>query len=180
MNRRQFFLTGIAFIGAGCIESSDPPNDAGTPNDAESSASPTTSPKPTENCPSYLMVVGNEMGREVTVYLSVTATGSRHRAMDSPTATRAEDSTPEETPVETFSDSFTLPIDAYKRYDSIQMKDGDHILSVDVENGPEGKWEIHRGMFGRHEAINVNIAGEEEIYFSYPTIDRTCNGTETS
>lgn len=172
MKRRKLVaITSSTLFSTGCIErfdQGDRPTAATSPTDTDESTEGQAS-----DCNTEQMVLLNDIPRKVSGELTVTETGSRYRGMDSPTATAAEDSTPEETPTVTFSDSFTLQKEENKYYEQLPMNDGRHILEVVIQDGPEGSYEISPDSFNSNKMISVAL-NEDKIHFSNPYDDPAC------
>ena len=179
MKRRSFIAAGSMLITAGCIntergddgsKSGDSPTKSTSP--VESSSSKTASTSPTETpCSIPDMLIGNDTGQAVTVHVTITETGSRYRGMESPTKTLQDSSTPEETPVETYSTTINMDVEENRGFEEIPLNTHEHILRVAVEDGPEGEFDFNPSMIGRSQLINVTL-NKEEILFSNP--NATC------
>lgn len=182
MNRRQLLVVaGSAIVGSGCTEVADEGSDGDpTSGSATESDSPTptqtTSPQTqTVDCTVEDLFVANHTGREVTVTITVTDPGSRYKG-GSPTPTTAKHSPPTETPVETFTDTITLPVDGHKSYKTIPVNSGNHIIDVQVEDGPATRFDVLPRYFANNRSVSVSI-DEDEIFYSFPTEDppSSCN-----
>lgn len=165
MKRRYLLVaSGSALIGGGCLASEDQSNDSPTESPTDS---PTKSPSPsatqTRECQYYALLVYNNIPRKVTARITITA-NSRYRG-GSPTPTKADNASPTETPVETFSDTITLDVDGNKKYEQVEVTDSDSLLEVTVEDGPEGKFDIEPRMVAGNNDVFVNL-NEDEITFS--------------
>lgn len=173
VRRRHLLLVAASgVLGAGCGgiggQSGDTPTESATESSTRS-ASPSRTP--TDDCQYYALLVYNQLPREVTVHLTITANSrwSANRG-PSPTPNTATNTTPTETPVETFSDTITLGVDGDKKYRQVSVTGGDSVLEVTVEDGPRGKVEINRRMVARNREVFVNIR-EEEVSFTATHVD---------
>jgi len=175
MKRRSFIAAGSMLITAGCInteeggdgsKSDDSPTKSTSP--IESSSSKTASTSPTETpCSIPDMLIGNDTGRAVTVHVTITETGSRYRGTESATKTLQDSSTPEETPVETYSATINMDVEENRKFEEISLNTHEHILRAAVEDGPEGRFEFNPSMISQTQSINV-ILNKDKILFSNP------------
>lgn len=168
MQRRALLTTASALLVAGCSTETteqSSPSDSPAASSSVHSSSPTPTPSEThsdtvpECSPTPDLSISNYTSRRLTVSVTVTTAGGRHRGGTSPTPTRG--STPQtETPVQTYQE--TLELDPYpdsdhtKNYERVPRKTGQHRLVIDIEDGPEQTFGF-RPPYGDRRGFKVSI-----------------------
>lgn len=157
---------GAMLSGAGCIDEIDQsdssPQESATPSPTRSPTDESTSTtSPAETCDPPDATVHNVTDATVTFRVTVTETGSRYRGTESPSATRAAETTPEETPSVTFEDAATLDGEEQMAYENIPLDTGRHVVEVAVEDGPHSRYDIRPGDLSQERSLSISISTDD-------------------
>ena len=102
-------------------------------------------------------MIYNGTSERISFQITVTDPGSRYRGQHSPSATKADDSTLEETPTTVFEDSVTLDGEQFEIYDNIELNSGGNKITVTIEDDREKSYDIDSHHLSQTSQLTIGI-----------------------